>query len=221
MRAPAGVRMAYQPRFIDETEATAIVAERLAAEAEQQFHNHDEDRRQLVALTYRHQAARLLLSAMDEGEIEYKWAGNGISKLLDRTGLDRLWPNQTVPPSGYSSPWISLTGALQCVAAVAGEAEAWEQVRKAIVDGALSARGLLDGQPGTIQGEWLRALCWDEPDGDVLWFDAEKSQRMNVRPPRRAERIEVDGGQMARLWPGPAVCCASSDGVAPLTEKWI
>jgi hypothetical protein len=103
--------------------------------------------------------------------------------------------------SGYLSPWISLTDALVRVANVVGTAESWPQIKQAIRDGALPARGSLDGVDGDFVGEWLSVLAWDEPEVDILWFDNDKRQRVNPPAPEHAERIEVESEYIERLWP--------------------
>jgi hypothetical protein len=105
--------------------------------------------------------------------------------------------------AGYTSPWIRLTSAVERVASIVGLAEAWPQIKQAIRDGELRARGLFGGVEFDLPGTWLSVLAFDDHDPDVLWFDLEKVAGVdfNPLPPEHVEQVKVDGDQVARLWP--------------------
>ena len=109
--------------------------------------------------------------------------------------------------AGYTSTWIGLTSAIERVASMVGRAEAWPQIKLAIRDGALRARGLFEGVEVDLRGKWLSVLAFDDHDADILWFDLEKVADVDFGPPppEHAEQVEVDGEQVARLWPTGSV----------------
>jgi len=114
--------------------------------------------------------------------------------------------------TGYFSPWVGLTVALGLVTEVVGEKEAWTQVKQAIRDDALPARGLLDGIDGDLKGEWLSALMWDEPEVDILFFDEEKRSQYTPPAPSIAERIEVQSEKLQIIWSISVMNAVENDG---------
>ncbi|MBT3989750.1 MAG: hypothetical protein HOC57_03500 [Rhodospirillaceae bacterium] len=101
--------------------------------------------------------------------------------------------------SEFKSTWISLTDALSHASNIIGEEEAWPQVKQAIIDKVLSARGVCDGVLGELNGNWLSILSWDDPENDTLWFN-DKRFRLTPNAPSRIERMEVDGNKVRELW---------------------
>ncbi len=102
----------------------------------------------------------------------------------------------------YSSNWISLTDAVVHVSKAVGEDNSWSEIKRAIRDGELIARGLLDGIDGNIKGEWLSILAFNDPEGDTLWFANDKLHRFEPPAPVLAERIEVESDKLEGLWSG-------------------
>jgi hypothetical protein len=99
--------------------------------------------------------------------------------------------------------WYSIGDALTIIGPVAGPS-AWQEMKSAIRHKALPTRCLADGVTRDFEPHWLDFLTWDEPEGDVLWFDRDKARRKDVFVPNRAERIVVAAAELNRLWPSTA-----------------
>lgn len=104
--------------------------------------------------------------------------------------------------TGYSSNWISLTDAVVHVSKAVGEDNSWSEIKRAIRDGELVARGILDGIDGNVKGEWLSILAFNDPEGDTLWFAIDKRHRFEPPAPTLAERMEVESDKLESLWSG-------------------
>jgi hypothetical protein len=101
--------------------------------------------------------------------------------------------------------WCSLSHCLRYVAAVPGKPEdAWPEVKNAISDGQLRARGTyfgIDHQP--LQPEWMRIAMWDDANDDAIFFRREKGNDL-VPPqhvPGHITNVEVSTADIERLWP--------------------
>jgi TIR domain len=99
--------------------------------------------------------------------------------------------------------WYPIGNALAIIGPVAGSS-AWQEMKSAIRHKALPARCLADGVTRDLVPHWLDFLAWNEPEGDVLWFDRDKARRKDVFVPNRAEKIVVAAVELSRLWPGTA-----------------
>ena len=110
--------------------------------------------------------------------------------------------------AGYRSPWIGLTEAIVRVACNGRLVTAWPQIKSAIADSELPARGHLDGVDGDIDGNWISILAFDTPERDCLWFRNEKWHRIKPPAPELAERVKVDGRYLDKLWPHSADAAA-------------
>ncbi|MDO8607632.1 MAG: hypothetical protein Q7R40_13930 [Phaeospirillum sp.] len=100
-------------------------------------------------------------------------------------------------------PWIPLATALDRVAKVVEKDAAWLEISQAIIDGALCARGLLDGIAGDVSGALLsaRARELEVPESGIFWISEEYRRRLLPMAPGIVEQIEVDENQLATLWP--------------------
>jgi hypothetical protein len=106
---------------------------------------------------------------------------------------------------GLQRGWCPLSECLRSVAAVSGKLEdAWPEVKNAISDGELRARGTyfgIDHQP--LQPEWLRIAMWDDANDDTIFFRREKGN--DLVPPQRVPghitNIEVSTADIQRCWP--------------------
>ena len=103
--------------------------------------------------------------------------------------------------AGYVTPWISLTLAVESAASVVGHDDAWSQIKQAIRDSALHARGILDGVDGRLCGRWLSILAFDDHESDCLFFRPDRHANLKPPAPEIAEQVEVNAEQVEKLWP--------------------
>jgi hypothetical protein len=100
--------------------------------------------------------------------------------------------------------WCPLSECLRYVAAASGKPEdAWPEVKNAISDGELRARGTyfeIDHQP--LQPEWMRIVMWDDANDDAIFFREEKGS--DLVPPQRVPghitNVEVCTADIERRW---------------------
>lgn len=139
------------------------------------------------------------------------------------TGRRKRWFPTSKKAGGYRSElqeparqhhWCSLSRCLSYVATVLGEAEnPWPEVRNAISDGLLRARGTCFGiahQP--LRPEWMRVTMWDDANDDTIFFREEKGR--DLVPPQRVpghiSHVEICRADVERWWPNSKVLAMSS-----------
>lgn len=152
-----------------------------------------------------------ILDDADSGTDSPHGSSTSVLPALDMAGKVAETP-------GYVSPWISITSAIDHVSELVGFNAAWPQIRDAIRDGALSARGMYEGGVyGDLRPEWLSAVIWEKVVMDTLFFRDDRRGRFSPPAPGRIGEIEVDGRQVAKLWPAPLKAETTSPG-EPRTE---
>ncbi|CCQ72416.1 hypothetical protein [Magnetospira sp. QH-2] len=112
----------------------------------------------------------------------------------------------------YKSPWISLSEARDHVAFSLGDADkAWPQLRDAIRDGALEARGFTGKIEEDLPPSWFAegVPLDNEPSWEMDALFYTDDARFLVDPPAPylcVERIKVNVETMRELWPGNKTC---------------
>jgi hypothetical protein len=112
----------------------------------------------------------------------------------------------------FTSDWISLTKALDLVATAVGKDNSWDDVRRAIRDGMLKARGRVEGVDVNVKKEWLSVLAFDDPSGDALLFDNEKRFSISPVVPSIVDDIEVQKTRLQKIWSITDAEDAENDG---------
>jgi hypothetical protein len=141
-----------------------------------------------------------------EREQDEEWGYALIS--TSATGEPKKASDYRIEPQAADSilqrPWCPLSACLSHVAAVSGKPEdAWPEVRNAIGDRELRARGTcfgIDHQP--LQPEWMRIAIWDDAIDDTIFFREEKGS--DLVPPQRVPghiaNVEICTADIERRW---------------------
>ena len=102
--------------------------------------------------------------------------------------------------TGYVSPWIGLTQAVEHAALVERSDKAWPKVSQAIRDGKLNARGLIGGFVCDLNKQWFWFLAFDDHDSDCLFFYQDQPPILDPPAPDIVEQVEVNSEQVEKIW---------------------